>query len=63
MDPFHTITFERVRAKDDTEKSPSRAGVELVFLMAVGAAAGSEAEDGLETILIGLAAVIAQHRS
>ena len=33
------------------------------FSMAVGAAAGSEAEDGLESILIGLAAVILNHRA
>ena len=33
------------------------------FLTEVGPAAGGEAEDGLEIVLIGLAAVIAQHRS
>ena len=60
MDPFCTIKSEGIRAKDDIEKNPGRNGVETV-LIEVGA--GGEAEDGLEIILIGLAAVIAQHRS
>ena len=62
MDPFHTIVFEGIGAKDDTEKSPGRTGEEW-FLIEVGAAAGSEAEDGGDIILIETAAVFLGHRA